>query len=131
MLRKVFSSILLIAATVIGLGAFGHGSAIRQVHAVLGPFPIDPHMIGVIDIVWYFVSGCMLAFGIAIFWSWFRYRRGDLKSFFVTDLIGILYVLTGIGGKLRLAADPFFWMFFVLGVALLASTAVLRRHPAN
>ena len=79
----------------------------------------------------YFVSGCMLAFGIAIFWSWFRYRRGDLKSFFVTDLIGILYVLTGIGGKLRLAADPFFWMCFVLGVALLASTAVLRTHPAN
>jgi uncharacterized membrane protein YfcA len=131
MLRKVFSSLLLIAATVIGLGAFGHGSAIVQVHAALAPFPIDPHMIGVLDIVWFFVSGSMLAFGIAIFWSWFRYRRGDPKSFWVTDLIGILYVLTGIGGKMRLPADPFFWMFFVLGVVLLSSTAVLRRNPAN
>ena len=131
MLGKLFSSLLLVSATVIGLGAFGHGSAILEVHAALGPFPIDPHMVGVIDIVWFFVSGCMLAFGMAIFWSWFRYRRGDPKSFLVTDLIGILYLLTGIGGKVRLPADPFFWMFFVLGVVLLSSTAVLRRNPAN
>jgi hypothetical protein len=131
MLQKVFSPLLLIAATVIGLGAFGHGSAIVQVHAALAPFPIDPHMGGVLDIVWLFLSGCMLAFGIAIFWGWFRYRQGDPKPFFVTDLIGILYVLTGIGGKWRLPADPFFWMFFVLGVVLLISTVVLRRNPAG
>ncbi len=129
MLGKIFSSLLLIAATVIGLGAFGHGSAIVQVHAALAPFPIDPHMVGVLDIVWFFLSGCMLVFGITIFWSWFRYRQGDPKSFLVADLIGILYILTGIGGKLRLPADPFFWMFFVLGVVLLISTVVLRRNP--
>jgi len=131
MLRKFFSAILLITAAVIGLGAFGHASAIRQVHNALGPFPIDPHFAAVIDVVWYFVSGCMLAFAIAIVWSWFRYRAGNPGSLFVADLIGVLYVLTGIGAPLHVHGDHFFFLFLGLGAALLISAAVLRKNPTT
>ncbi len=41
MLRKLFSSILLIAAVVIGFGAFGHASEARQLHDAIGPFLIS------------------------------------------------------------------------------------------
>ncbi|MGA8233100.1 MAG: hypothetical protein WB795_16625 [Candidatus Acidiferrales bacterium] len=50
MLRKLFSSILLIAAVVIGFGAFGHASEARQLHDAIGPFLISPHVAGAIDV---------------------------------------------------------------------------------
>jgi hypothetical protein len=131
MLRKLFSFILLVAGVLIALGALGHTAAVRHVHDALGPFPIDPHMSGMIDVVWYYVSGCMLLFGATIVWSWVRYRRGDAKPLFIVVLIGILELVTGIGGIFHLHGDPFFWVFIGLGAALLISAAVLRTIPAS
>lgn len=128
--RKLFSLVMLAAGTVIGLGAFGHGYAITEVHAAFGNFPIDAHLLRVIDIVWISASGSMIALGVAVFWSWFRYRQGNTRSLFVTDLIGILYLVTGISAEIYSHGDPFFWLFVVLGVLLLTSAALRRRTPA-
>ena len=64
---KTLASILfLLDAVIIGLGAFGHGLQAQHVHQVLDPFPIESDLGSMIYVVWYFVSGCMLTFGITL-----------------------------------------------------------------
>jgi hypothetical protein len=72
-------------------------------------------------VVWYFVSGCMLLFGITIVWTWYRLRSGRDASLFVVSLIGVLYVAVGIGGMIYRHGDSFMGAFIVLGGLLLAS----------
>jgi len=126
MLRGCSSYVILIVGIVIGLGAFGHASAVRNVHAAVDQCPIDAAIRGTLYIVWYFVSGCMLLFGSLIVWIWFRLRVEDTNSLFIAFLIGLLYVLTGAGGLIHRHGDPF-WLFFVLlSLLLLVSASALR-----
>ncbi len=97
-MRRLSLFVFLIVGVVIGLGAFGHGHAAQKVHAAIDQFPIDPVIATTLYIVWYFVSGCMILFGAAIIWMWFRLRAGDVSSLFVAYLIGALYVVAGVGG---------------------------------
>ena len=97
MLKRAASVVFLLVGVVIGLGAFGHGSAASQVHAAIDQFPIDHHIHSTLYIVWYFVSGCMMVFGITIIWIWLRVRSGDTALLFAAIPIGILYLATGIG----------------------------------
>jgi phosphotransferase system glucose/maltose/N-acetylglucosamine-specific IIC component len=126
MLRRLSSYVFLIVGILIGLGAFGHGSAVKNVHAAIDRFPIDPNVSTMLYVVWYFVSGCMLLFGVTIVWSWFRSRAGDTGSLRVPILIGALYVAVGVGGMIYRHGDPFMATFIVLGGLLLASTLALR-----
>ncbi len=57
MLEKLASTVFLIDALAIGLGAFGHGLAVRQVHAAIDQFPIEADIHSMVYVVWYFVSG--------------------------------------------------------------------------
>jgi hypothetical protein len=76
-LKEPSSYVFLIVGVIIGLGAFEHGNAIRNVHAAIDHFPIDPNVSTMLYVVWYFVSGCMLVFGVTIVWTSFRLRAGD------------------------------------------------------
>jgi hypothetical protein len=67
----------------------------------------------------------MLVFGMVIVWTWLRARRGERAIFFASDVIGVFYVLTGVVSVLY-TGKPFFWLFFVLGALLLATSLVLR-----
>lgn len=104
-----------------GLGAFGHVSAVRNVHAAIDHYPIDGAIRETLYIVWYFVSGCMLLFGCLIVWIWFRLRVKDTSALFVAFLIGFLYVATGAGGLIYRHGDPFWLFFILLGILLLVS----------
>ena len=77
MVKRMASLIFFLDSLVIGLGAFGHGSQASHVHAAIDRFPIEPDLHSMIYVVWYFVSGCMLAFGITLMWVWQRLRAGD------------------------------------------------------
>jgi len=66
MLRKICSGIYLVVGVLIGLGALGHLSQARHVHAALDNLPVSPDITGTIYIVWYFVSGSMMVFGLTI-----------------------------------------------------------------
>jgi hypothetical protein len=127
MLKKLASAVFLIDSFVIGLGAFGHGLQARHVHAALDPFPIDPNVGSMIYVVWYFVSGCMLAFGATLIWVWWRARRGDPRPLFAANLIGALYVGIGVFGLVYRSGDPFMGFFVVLGALLLLSGYALTR----
>jgi CHASE2 domain-containing sensor protein len=125
MVKKVASAVFLLDSLVIGLGAFGHGLQARHVHAALDPFPIDPNVGSMIYVVWYFVSGCMLAFGATLVWAWRRLRSGDRRPLVAANIIGALYVGIGAFGLIYRSGDPFMAFFVGLGVVLLASGYVL------
>jgi hypothetical protein len=127
MLKRVALIVFLLVGVVIGLGAFGHGSAASRVHAAIDQFPIDHHIRATLYIVWYFVSGCMLVFGATIVWIWLRVRSGDTAQLFAAIPIGILYLTTGIGASLYEPGQRFWMLFVTLGGLLLISAYVLRR----
>lgn len=132
MLRQLASIIFLIDALAIGLGAFGHGLAVRHVHAAIDRFPIDPDIHSMVYVVWYFVSGCMLAFGLTLTWVWQRLRSGDKRPLVASTLIGVLYIGIGAFGFVYRGGDPFMGFFMVLGsVSLLSGAAMARDVPRS
>jgi hypothetical protein len=127
-LKTLASTVFLIDSLIIGAGAFGHGFQARHVHEVLDPFPIDSDLGSMIYVVWYFVSGCMLTFGITLVWVWQRLRSGDTRPWFAAMLIGLLYVAIGVFGLVYRRGDPFMAFFVLLGAVLLGSGYMLVRH---
>ena len=129
MLRKIASVVFLLDSLIIALGAFGHGLQVRHLHAAIDQFPVEGDMHSMLYVVWYFVSGCMLTFGLALIWVWRRVLRGDARSLFVAGLIGALYTAIGAFGLLYRDGDPFMGFFVVLGVLLLGSGYALAPRP--
>ena len=80
-----------------------------------------------IYVVWYFLSGCMLTFGVTLVWVWHGVRIGDARPIVVAALIGVLYVGIGGFGLLYRHGDRFMALFVMLGAVLLACGAILVR----
>ncbi|MBI3402125.1 MAG: hypothetical protein HY048_11960 [Acidobacteria bacterium] len=132
MFKKLASLIFLLDSLAIGLGAFGHGLQVRHLHAAIDRFPIESDMQSMIYVVWYFVSGCMFAFGVTLLWVWRRLGAGDGRPLFVAIVIGLLYVGIGAFGLVYRAGDPFMAFFVALGgLLLLSGYAVAPRASAN
>lgn len=131
-MKKLASAIFLVDSLLIGLGAFGHGSQARHLHAAIDQFPINSDMHSMIYVVWYFVSGCMLAFGATLIWVWQRLRAGDRGPLVAAIVIGVLYTGIGVFGLVCRHGDPFMAFFVVLGsVLLLSGYALAPRRHAN
>jgi hypothetical protein len=112
------------AAITIALGAYGHGfMGVKPVRAAIAVSSLPPETVRVIWMVWYFVSGCMLTFGLLLFWAW-----PDLESrASVALLIGALYAITGVVCWVYSGREPFWLVFLAQGVLVIGSTLVLRR----
>jgi len=124
---KVSSWIFLLTGIAVGLGAFGHDSNAAKVAAEVAKFPtFDPRIAKVLFAVWHFCSGCMLVFGATIVWTWWRWRRGERRHFLPAELIAVLYLVVG-PASVAYTGIPFFWLFFALGLLLLASSLPMRR----
>lgn len=126
MLQKIASVLFLLTALIIALGAFGHDSHAARLAIELGNQPLDAHDVKVIILVWHFVSGCMIVFGALCAWAWWQARRGERRTFFVSDLIGLFYIVTGLL-SVWYSGIVFFWLFFVLGALLIITSLPLRR----
>jgi hypothetical protein len=133
MRKKVASIVFLLDAIAIGLGAFGHGLAVRDLHAAIDQFPIEADMHSMLYVVWYFVSGCMFAFGVLLVWVWRRVRAGDARPLVAATVVGVLYFGIGVFGLVYRHGDPFMAMFVVLGGLLLLSGfgMVFRRADGH
>jgi hypothetical protein len=132
MTRRIASIIYLLLGVVIALGAYGHGFKGRiGLDTELAKFTIAENVYTMIYVVWYFVSGSMLLFGVTIMMSWARLRRGDRSLVPTVHLIGVLYTATGIGGYMYRHRDPFMVFFLVLGVLLLLTGWLAGRSPAS
>jgi hypothetical protein len=125
-LKSVSWFVFLIVGIIIGLGAFGHGYEVHQVHEAIDQFPIDAKIHESLYMVWHFVSGCMLTFGMTIVWIAIRLRAGDRSSLFVAVLIGTLYFVFGVLAFVYRHGDPFALLFVGLGALLVATSAVLQ-----
>jgi hypothetical protein len=129
-LKKLASIVFLAVAIAIGLGAFGHGLAVRHVHAAIDQFPIEADMHSMLYVVWYFVSGCMFAFGLMSIWVWRRVRAGDPRPLAAAAVIGVLYLAIGAFGLVYRHGDPFMITFVVLGgLLLLSGYGMVRDAP--
>lgn len=128
MRRRIASAALLTIGAVITLGAYGHGFlGRRHIDAELDKFAIASNVYTMLYVVWYFVSGCMLLFGVTIIAAWMQQRKGKTALLPVTGLIGLLFLLTGVGGMIYRNGDPFMATFIAEGAILIASSATLAR----
>lgn len=132
MKARIASAVYLITAVVIGFGAYGHGFVGRlNVDRELDRVAIAPDVYTILYVVWYFVSGCMLLFGVAAIWAWLQWRRGHQAGLFVGYLVALLYLGSGIGGFVYRQGDHFMLFFVALGLSLGGSTLALRTQPTN
>ena len=117
--RALLTTIYLAMALLMIAGAYGHGFLGRKsIDVELARFPIDEGVYTMLYVVWYFVSGCMLLFGIAAIWAWLQLRRGERRAMFVVYLIALLYVVSGIGGLIYRHGAAFHYVFIVQGALL-------------
>jgi len=117
--RGTLSAVYLAMAALMIAGAYGHGFVGRKViDAELARYPIDEGVYTMLYVVWYFVSGCMLLFGIAAIWAWLQARRGESRPMFVVYLIAALYIVSGIGGLIYRHGAAFHYVFIVQGALL-------------
>ena len=123
MKRKLFSVIFLLTSISIGLGALGHGSQWPK-HVRPAVAGLAPEMITLLALVWYWVSGAMLVFGLLLIWAWRRIGRGDRALNPVVWLVSAFYCAEGVWGAIYLG--PFFILFVVQAVLLCGSAWVLR-----
>lgn len=118
-LQTLLSTVYVAMAVLTIAGAYGHGFLGRKVvDAELARYPIDEGVYTMLYVVWYFVSGCMLLFGIAAIWAWLQARRGDSRPMFVVYLISVLYVASGVGGLIYRHGAAFHYVFIVQGALL-------------
>lgn len=138
-LRTLITTIYLAVAMLMIAGAYGHGFLGRRaIDAELARYPIDEGVYTMLYVVWYFVSGCMLLFGVAAIWAWLQARRGESRPMFVVYLIAALYVASGIGGLIYRHGAAFHDVFTVQGAllgvcgyALAREASAVSRGPAS
>jgi hypothetical protein len=100
---------------------------VRPVREAIAVSTLAADVVLVIWIVWYFVSGCMLAMGAVLFWAWPALEAGPASRSAAALIVGTLYSLTGIASWLYSGGDPFWLVFLVQGAGVTGATLVLRR----
>jgi hypothetical protein len=128
MKRTIAAAFYWFAAITITLGAYGHGFiGIKPIRTAVAASTLAPDVVRVIWIIWYFVSGCMLSFGILLFWAWPAIKAGPSSRSSAALIIGAFYAVTGIASYLYSGSEPFWLLFVTQGVVVIGSTLVLRR----
>jgi hypothetical protein len=117
-----------LAAVTIALGAFGHGFlGIKPVAAAIAASTLPADIVGVIWIVWYFVSGTMLVCGAILFWAWPTIKTGSTTRSGAVFIIGVFYTATGIACYLYSGREPFWLLFLFQGAIVIGTTFSLRN----
>jgi hypothetical protein len=122
--RKLLSALFLLTAISVGLGAFGHGSQWSR-HVAPALTGLDTHLLELLKLVWYWVSGAMFTLGALLVWAWWRMERGEMDLAFVPWMVGAFYLVEGVYGAVYLGI--FFLLFVVQAVLLWGTTLALRR----
>lgn len=117
-----------LAAVTIALGAFGHGFlGIKPVEAAVAASTLPADIVGVIWIVWYFVSGTMIVCGAILMWAWPAVKAGSTTRSGAVFIIGVFYALTGVACYLYSGREPFWLLFLFQGAIVIGTTLVLRN----
>lgn len=120
------------AAVTITLGSIGHGFlGVKPVRTALDAVTLPPDILRVVCIVWYWVSGTMVIFGLLLFWAWPALQAGSSSRSAPPLIIGVSYVIVGIVCFLYTKHDPFWLLFLTQGVLILGSTWVFTQGKAT
>ena len=131
-MRIVATVLYWLAAVTIALGAFGHGFlGIKPVEAAVAVSTLPADIVGVIWIVWYFVSGTMLVCGAILFWAWPAIKSGSTARSGAAFIIGGFYAVTGIACYLYSGREPFWLLFLFQGAIVIGTTLVLRDRRSE
>jgi len=127
-MRIIATVLYWLAAVTIALGAFGHGFlGIKPVEAAVAASTLPADIVGVIWIVWYFVSGTMVVCGAILFWAWPAIKTGSTTRSGAVFIIGVFYTATGIACYLYSGREPFWLLFLFQGVIVIGTTLALRN----
>lgn len=126
MTRQFASALFLLTAITVGLGAFGHGHQ-WSAHVLPALRGLDPQIVELLKLVWFWVSGAMFTFGVLLVWAWSRLRRGEQQSAVLPAVVGVFYCAEGIYGALYLG--KFFLLFAVQAVLLWITAWLLYKPP--
>jgi len=126
--RALAVALYWLAAITIALGAYGHGFVgVVPIREAVAASNLDAHAVRVIWIVWYFVSGAMLAFGLLLFWVWAELRSGSARRSGAALVVGAFYLLFGAAAYVYSGREPFWLLFVIQGLIVIASTLALGR----
>ena len=127
MTRIIATVLYWLAAITITLGAFGHGFlGIKPVEAAVAASSLPADIVGVIWIVWYYVSGSMVACGAILFWAWPDIKAGSSGRSGAASIVGVFYAATGIACYLYSGREPFWLLFLFQGVIVIGTTLAFR-----
>ena len=120
------------AAVTITLGSIGHGFlGVKPVRTALDAVTLPPDILRVFWIVWYWVSGTMVIFGLLLIWAWPALKAGSSSRSAPPLIIGVSYVIVGIVCFPYTKHDPFWLLFLTQGVLILGSTWVFTQGKAT
>lgn len=131
LVARIASITLGITGLLVALGAYGHGFVGRlDIDAELAKHAIADDTRTMLYVVWFFVSGAMLLFGVACMWAAARSLRRRTDTLGVPLAVGAMYLIVGLGGFVYRSGDPFMLVFVALGALLVTSAIAIlaTRH---
>ena len=92
-----------------------------QLGAQLARTNAPPELVRGLAIGWHFAGASMLAFGVLVLWTFSARRRGRAVSRVPALVVALLYLLFGVGALAASGMEPFFLIFVVPGLMVLAA----------
>jgi hypothetical protein len=93
-----------------------------------------PDLITGLKIGWHFAGVAMFTFGAVVLWTFHNYLMGRPVSLRPAQIIGLVYLAFGLWALVVSRFDPFFFIFIVPGLTLVAvawwpTTMPVRSGP--
>ena len=128
MTRVIAIVLYWLAAIVITLGAFGHGFVgVIPIRDAIEASTLPLDVTRPLWIVWYGTSLSMITYGALLFWAWPALKAGSSSRSVPALIVGVFYLLTGVGAYVYSGGDGFWIMFIVLGMLAIGTTLFLGR----
>jgi hypothetical protein len=122
-----------LAAVMILLSSFAHSIlGWPAMRARLAETTAPADLVLGLGVGWVFGGVCMLAFGAIVLWAFMRVSKGSTVTLVPLRIIGVAYLLFGLGALWVSGGNPFYAVFVVPALLLLfasfGSDAPLARR---
>lgn len=122
-----------LAASIILLSSVAHSVlGWPAMRAQLAGTTAPAHLVLGLGVGWVFGGACMLAFGAIVLWAFVRVWQGSAVALAPLRIIGVVYLLFGVGALWVSGGQPFYAVFVVPALLLLfaslgSSAPLVRR----
>lgn len=128
--RSVCEYAILVLGLLIFLSGFAHAFlGWPQLSSALAAAGVAPDLRGALAVGWTFGSVAMHTLGLLVVLGFFQLRRGNRFARWVAFLVGLMYLLFGLGAYLGRGMSPHFLAFMLIGALLGAAALLWRADP--